>query len=225
MERIRVGRQTEQQRCPLCLDAIGDAEADEKRCDGCQTLYHASCLRELGGCSTLGCSHQRGHSRAATARAAPLDVTWARGEEVGENWRTEMQREADRRGVFWTSLFATSLAALGGAAWEISNFDQSTIAGAIIASAICFFVSILTGIQASQCTSTDTRLGRFWHAVKLGLRMLGVLTLFVCFTFAPLAVLIFGPNQRRGTTLAYLAFAAFGLVVTLITFSKVRDLD
>lgn len=43
--------------CPLCHAALFGAEA--ARCGGCDTHYHADCLVELGGCSTLGCAHFR----------------------------------------------------------------------------------------------------------------------------------------------------------------------
>lgn len=47
-------------RCPLCRES-GTTTA----CAGCGTEYHASCLAELGGCSTLGCRE--------SGRVAPLD--------------------------------------------------------------------------------------------------------------------------------------------------------
>lgn len=42
-------------RCPLCrVDLEGGALVPDE-CAGCGTRYHADCLTELGGCSTLGC--------------------------------------------------------------------------------------------------------------------------------------------------------------------------
>jgi len=45
-------RQPLRQVWPLCRDHQGDAS---QACTGCDTEYHADCLAELGGCSTLGC--------------------------------------------------------------------------------------------------------------------------------------------------------------------------
>lgn len=42
--------------CPLCREALERAGEDSASCRGCETRYHASCMAELGGCSTLGCS-------------------------------------------------------------------------------------------------------------------------------------------------------------------------
>lgn len=51
------------QRCPFCHDGVGGAT---HACVGCGAVYHAECLAEARGCSTLGCLHAapRGRRRA-----------------------------------------------------------------------------------------------------------------------------------------------------------------
>ena len=41
--------------CPYCRTAF---EADDAivACSGCQTIHHADCLEENGGCTVFGCS-------------------------------------------------------------------------------------------------------------------------------------------------------------------------
>lgn len=42
--------------CPLCKEPLEpDAPEPLSSCAACATRYHAACLKELGGCSTLGC--------------------------------------------------------------------------------------------------------------------------------------------------------------------------
>ncbi|MCA8921796.1 MAG: hypothetical protein KDD82_08300 [Planctomycetes bacterium] len=45
-------RNPQRQTCPLCRDRLGEVF---QACSSCHTEYHADCLAELGGCSTLGC--------------------------------------------------------------------------------------------------------------------------------------------------------------------------
>ncbi len=54
-------------RCPLCHGAL----AGERicACDGCATPFHLGCWRELGGCSTLGCSEV---GRAGASTTGPV---------------------------------------------------------------------------------------------------------------------------------------------------------
>jgi hypothetical protein len=42
------------QRCPFCRD---DVSGQTYACSDCKTIYHSACLREAGGCTTLGCTH------------------------------------------------------------------------------------------------------------------------------------------------------------------------
>lgn len=51
-------------RCAYCHDAAAGARA----CEGCGTLLHPGCLKESGGCPTLGCA------RAAPPRPAQVLV-------------------------------------------------------------------------------------------------------------------------------------------------------
>lgn len=56
MTRVRPTERRGPRNCPLCRETL---DGDVQACGGCQTSYHSSCLTELGGCATLGCS-QRG---------------------------------------------------------------------------------------------------------------------------------------------------------------------
>lgn len=53
-------------RCPLCFEGVHESRCHA--CTGCGTRYHAACLVELGGCSTLGC-----RERGAKPRPRPVD--------------------------------------------------------------------------------------------------------------------------------------------------------
>jgi hypothetical protein len=60
------------QRCPLCREGF-DAAFARAQCQGCQTVYHSNCARELGGCSTMGCERRgqrpRGEIREEVLRS------------------------------------------------------------------------------------------------------------------------------------------------------------
>ncbi|MBX3472696.1 MAG: hypothetical protein KF878_38070 [Planctomycetes bacterium] len=58
-------RTCEALRCPLCHGPLDLAAS--RRCAACDTPFHAGCLRELGGCSTLGCA-QAGRQVVAAAK-------------------------------------------------------------------------------------------------------------------------------------------------------------
>lgn len=64
-------RRGERERCSLCHEPSSGAVVS---CEGCGTLCHEACLRELGGCPTLGCLRGRAWSELASdgpgARAA-----------------------------------------------------------------------------------------------------------------------------------------------------------
>ncbi|MCO5168852.1 MAG: PHD finger domain-containing protein [Planctomycetes bacterium] len=62
-------RRADALRCPLCHGPL-DPEA-ARRCTGCDTPFHAGCLRELGGCSTLGCAQAGRQAVAAEKPVAP----------------------------------------------------------------------------------------------------------------------------------------------------------
>ena len=53
-EAMRLRTRAGELRCPLCRDRLGRRQA--QACPSCETPYHAACLRELGGCGTLGCA-------------------------------------------------------------------------------------------------------------------------------------------------------------------------
>jgi len=55
--RLRL-REAQQRSCPLCREVLEPAIDAIEACSGCATDYHAECLAELGGCSTLGCGHK-----------------------------------------------------------------------------------------------------------------------------------------------------------------------
>jgi FtsH-binding integral membrane protein len=149
-------------------------------------------------------------------------VVWGRGETAGETWRTGLREEAHSRCIAWTTAFAVSVASIGGSLWEIADLDEGTIAAAIGVCAVSFFTSIVTGIQASESADAGTRLGRFWQGLTLGLRVLGVMSIFGFFTVGPLAVLVFAPPRRGAGAAVTLLIAAFGLVMTVVTALKVR---
>lgn len=44
--------------CPLCRTDIADEAIPSEACSACSTRYHVDCARELGGCSTQGCSRK-----------------------------------------------------------------------------------------------------------------------------------------------------------------------
>ncbi|MGE0709073.1 MAG: RING finger protein [Planctomycetota bacterium] len=68
--------------CPLCRDALEEGEEVEA-CPGCETRYHFECLRDLGGCATLGCPEQ-GHARRRGVRVevGPAPIRVGSGEEL-----------------------------------------------------------------------------------------------------------------------------------------------
>lgn len=81
-------------RCPLCRDDL-DA-APRSVCRGCQTSYHSACGRELGGCSTLGCS--RMSTRPAPYRKErTVELPPWRREALRRQVREEETRRAQRR--------------------------------------------------------------------------------------------------------------------------------
>lgn len=59
------GKKDPTQQCPLCREIVfgfnnitpGFLNSLHK-CNSCQTVYHKSCVREMSGCSTLGCSRK-----------------------------------------------------------------------------------------------------------------------------------------------------------------------
>ncbi len=42
------------QRCPFCRSSL---DVNAYACIACQTTFHAACLHEARGCTTLGCAH------------------------------------------------------------------------------------------------------------------------------------------------------------------------
>lgn len=52
-------------RCPYCRESV-ERDQPSARCDGCETLIHAACADELGGCSTLGCVGRRARPTPAS---------------------------------------------------------------------------------------------------------------------------------------------------------------
>jgi hypothetical protein len=64
-ERARVER-----RCPFCHDGLG--EADARTCEACDTVHHAACWDENGGCSVFACARgPEARGPADRARARP----------------------------------------------------------------------------------------------------------------------------------------------------------
>ena len=43
-------------RCPFCRDAVQVEGDDAAACAACDTLHHAACLAEAGGCTVFGCA-------------------------------------------------------------------------------------------------------------------------------------------------------------------------
>lgn len=199
---------------------MGEDETKQKRCEGCQTLYHASCMQELGGCSTLGCSHQRGRSGPGTTHEGPVDVTWGRGEVRGPDWRTDIHEDAQRRPVIWASLFGVSLATLAASGVVIASLDESTVAQAIAVCAVSLFATIFTGSNASECVDPNTRLGRFWRLVELGIYAFGALTALAVLTVAPLALMYFEPPRKGSGVVVGLVAAAFGVCLAVFTATR-----
>ncbi|MGE0707680.1 MAG: hypothetical protein AB7N76_08435 [Planctomycetota bacterium] len=66
-ERIQLRSRIGESRCPLCQNSLA-ASGERYRCPGCATEFHAECARELGGCSTLGCSRKGEHPARGAAR-------------------------------------------------------------------------------------------------------------------------------------------------------------
>jgi hypothetical protein len=57
--------------CPFCHEAVGSvAHSPSLRCGDCDTLHHAECWREHGGCAIFSC-RRAPKSRAASPEAAP----------------------------------------------------------------------------------------------------------------------------------------------------------
>ena len=47
--------------CPLCREPVGSqapGDLASVSCGGCSVSYHQECVKELGGCATLGCSRR-----------------------------------------------------------------------------------------------------------------------------------------------------------------------
>jgi hypothetical protein len=57
---VRVALRTGPAQCAYCH---ADQEAPSYSCPGCATLLHPECLREGGGCTSLGCAYKTPRSR------------------------------------------------------------------------------------------------------------------------------------------------------------------
>lgn len=68
-------------RCPLCRVDLEGASLEPTECPACHTRYHADCLVEMGGCSTLGCA------RVGVAPDAPTPE--------GQRFRDRLRRRVD----------------------------------------------------------------------------------------------------------------------------------
>lgn len=55
MEKIRLQARALELSCPLCREELAEPVY---ACPACETVFHAGCARQLGGCSTLGCVKQ-----------------------------------------------------------------------------------------------------------------------------------------------------------------------
>lgn len=55
VEKIRLRARELELSCPLCRE---DLVEPVYACPACETVFHAGCARQLGGCSTLGCVKQ-----------------------------------------------------------------------------------------------------------------------------------------------------------------------
>lgn len=78
-------------RCPLCRDPLDEAGAAPARCPGCDVAYHAACLNELGGCSTLGCAAQ-GQVPASAVRSLTVAERLAAREGGRRPRRAQVER-------------------------------------------------------------------------------------------------------------------------------------
>ena len=68
-ESVKVQPRERPQQCPLCRDPLR-LDARTRECPGCRTQYHAECLDEMGGCSTLGCARKKRTTRVVPRPAA-----------------------------------------------------------------------------------------------------------------------------------------------------------
>lgn len=59
-------------KCPLCLARLAQDVVPDQTCGGCRVRYHVECLKELGGCTTVGCA------RASTSAATGVSEQAAR---------------------------------------------------------------------------------------------------------------------------------------------------
>lgn len=45
--------------CPFCRSDLGEEDAELAACPRCDTVHHAECLEEAGGCTVFGCGGRR----------------------------------------------------------------------------------------------------------------------------------------------------------------------
>src|SRR5262249_44266427 len=70
---IQDGEELAMARCSICYTVIKESEA-HTACPDCQTDYHSTCWKEIGGCGTYGCK------KAAVAEKPAVPVL------VGQGW-------------------------------------------------------------------------------------------------------------------------------------------
>jgi|SRR5579859_183609 len=109
--------------CPYCRFALKVGEAAES-CDACQSLHHADCWRDNGGCAMLGCpnagSSERERARAdqhtqVMPVAAPPPPPAAHPPVAGPVYG-QPPPQRSRSYVWWIALAALLLAGGGAAA-------------------------------------------------------------------------------------------------------------
>lgn len=129
-------------RCPLCRDHLD--LAPRSTCRGCQTAYHSACSRELGGCSTLGCT-RRSRRPTPDRKERTLDIpAWRRAalrretERLAENtrrWQAWQARSGRREWIHGVALAGLGVCLVLTWIWELLPGTPSS--GWLVVGVVC----------------------------------------------------------------------------------------
>lgn len=84
---VRIKRGQSDKHCPYCRD---DLSTDTIHCNRCQTSYHSECVRQHGGCTTIGCEQGKNEPDwgygAPTASVTPDESPMPTARELMESY-------------------------------------------------------------------------------------------------------------------------------------------